>query len=142
MFSVQGKNPAGKTTGVYTTYERKVSDGKPFIKPTVHIPLKQQKWVPQNIAKGEYGSLEKVKAKYPGMKVTIIEKTKDKVVYNVEDAIDVAYITVKQTKKGEVVEIGERRWGEEARYVSATYENGQLKSARNDYFYEDPWTIE
>ena len=143
MFSINAQTPVKKTNGTYSTYETKTAyDGQKFVRKTVHIPISQQKWVAPTIAKGEYSSLEKVKAKYPGMKVTVLKQTKDEVQYAIEDVIDVGYVTVKQTKKGEVVEISERRWSSEARLVTATYENGQLKKANNNYFYEDPWTIE
>ena len=141
MFSINAQTPVKKSNGTYTTYKTEISptNGKKFVRPTVHIPISQQKWVAPSIAKGEYGSLEKVKAKYPGMKVTVVKQTKDTVEYGVEDTIDIAYVTVKQTKKGEIVEINERRWSPEARFVTATYENGKLKSAYNEDFYSDPY---
>ena len=136
----QGPKKAGKVT-----FEKVVpADGsKPYTRKIVHIGLREQKWVPQEINPQKYSSLKAIKKLYPDAERIEVYKNKDgSVRYDISNKDDTDFstsITVKEDVKGSHIEISTLQY---PFWITGKYEDGKLVKAEKDAIHFDPEAIE
>ena len=142
---IDGSQGPKKTHKV--TYERKQSEAGPYYyKPTVHIGLNEQKWVPTEINPKDYSSVEKLKALFPGERIkktvekdgTIVYETFP---YNTDEWVEeFGRTTIKI--KGSKINICHFLQDDGDHYTDAYYENGKLVKVDKKVFWDDPYCMQ
>jgi len=143
--SVNG--PQGSKGVHKTTYKKVQSEiGRPYIKPTVHIGIQDQKWVAPEINPKDYSSAEKIKAMFPGERVKKTVEKDGTIVYetfplNTEEWIEEFGRTTIRVK-GSKINIVNFLQDNGGHYTDAVYENGKLVKVAKRVFWDDPYCMQ